>query len=77
VCSSDLGCDAFVLNEWSQSAIRHRVDGAYSTEMGQTIGKNARNTVEKKLNFDSSARVLADFISQRVMQRSLAHEQVA
>jgi len=57
------GCDAFVLNEWEESAIRDLVERVYATEIGETVGGNARNTVEERLNFHESGRKLADFIA--------------
>ena len=61
------GYDAFVLNEWEESAIRDRVARIYETEIGETVGGNARNTVEERLNFHASARKLADFIASLSM----------
>lgn len=61
------GYDAFVLNEWEESAIRDRVASVYETEIGETVGGNARNTVEERLNFHTSAKKIADFIASLSM----------
>lgn len=58
------GYDAFVPNEWEESAIRDRVARIYETEIGETVGGNARNTVEERLNFHASAKIIADFIAR-------------
>lgn len=57
------GYDAFVLNEWEESAIRDKVAKIYQTDIGEAVGRNARNTVEERINFHASARKLADFIA--------------
>jgi glycosyltransferase involved in cell wall biosynthesis len=57
------GYDAFVLERWEESAIRDKIDLAYQTDIGELIGRNARNTVEERINFNSSARLLANFIA--------------
>lgn len=58
------GYDAFVLDEWEASAIEDRLARIYETDIGETIGRNARNTVDERLNFQASALKLADFINQ-------------
>jgi len=58
--------DAFVLDEWEESAIRDRVVKIYETEIGESIGRNARNTVEERLNFHASAKILVDFMTSIV-----------
>ena len=35
----------------------------YQTDIGESVGRNARNTVEERINFHASARKLADFIA--------------
>ena len=57
------GYDAFVLNEWEESAIRDIVAKIYQTDIGESVGRNARITVEERINFHASARKLADFIA--------------
>lgn len=57
------GHDAFVLNEWKEFAIRDRMAEIYQTDIGEIVGRNARNTVEERINFHASARKLADFIA--------------
>ena len=57
------GYDAFVLKKWEESAIREKIDLAYQTDIGELMGRNARNTVEERLNFNASGRILAEFIS--------------
>lgn len=58
------GYDAFVTDEWEAPAIADRVARIYETDLGETIGRNARNTVEERLNFHASAKKLADFITR-------------
>ena len=57
------GFDAFVLKKWEETAIRDKVEHAYQTDIGEYIGRNARNTVENRINFNASAIMLADFIT--------------
>jgi len=57
------GHDAFVLKKWEKSIIRDKVDQAYQTDIGEHIGRNARNTVEKRINFHASAKRLSNFIA--------------
>jgi glycosyltransferase involved in cell wall biosynthesis len=56
--------DAFVLSEWEESAIRDRVEKTYQTDIGESVGKNARNTMENRLNINASAKKAADFIAR-------------
>jgi|GEM_PF-402145 len=56
--------DAFVLSEWEESAIRDRVEKIYQTDIGESVGKNARNTIESRLNILASAKQTADFIAR-------------
>lgn len=56
--------DAFVLSEWEESAIRDRVEKIYQTDIGESVGKNARNTIENRLNIHASAKQTADFIAR-------------
>jgi glycosyltransferase involved in cell wall biosynthesis len=57
------GYDAFVLSEWDASEIRGRILKVYETDIGESIGRNARNTVEKTLNFDLSAKKMSNFLT--------------
>jgi glycosyltransferase involved in cell wall biosynthesis len=57
------GHDAFVLKKWEESAIRESVEKAYQTDIGELIGRNARNTVEERINFHASAKRLSSFIA--------------
>jgi len=56
------GYDAFVLKKWEKSTIRDSVEKAYQTDIGELIGRNARNTVEERINFHASAKQLSSFI---------------
>lgn len=58
------GHDAFVLDELEEFAIRDRMAIVYESEIGETVGRNARNTVEERLNFRASAAKLANFIAR-------------
>jgi hypothetical protein len=53
-----------VLSEWEESAIRDRVEKIYQTDIGESVGKNARNTIENRLNIHASAKQTADFIAR-------------
>ncbi len=55
--------DAFVLEVWEESALRDRVLKIFQTDIGEFVGRTARNTVEKRLNFHESANILADFVA--------------
>jgi glycosyltransferase involved in cell wall biosynthesis len=57
------GYDAFVLKNWERSTIRDSIEKAYQTDIGELIGRNARNTVEERINFHASAKRLASFIA--------------
>ena len=57
------GYDALVLKKWEYSTIRDRVEQAYQTDIGEFIGRNARNTVEERINFKASSKRLSDFIA--------------
>jgi len=59
-----VGHDAFVLDTWEESAIRDQVTSAYDSEIGEVVGRNARNTVEERLNFRTSGAKLAGFIAE-------------
>ena len=58
------GYDAFVLSKWEASEIRGRILQAYETDIGESIGRNARNTVEKTLNFDVIAKKMSNFMTK-------------
>lgn len=57
------GYDAFVLKKWEESAIRESTEKAYQIDIGELIGRNARNTVEERINFHASAKRLSGFIA--------------
>ena len=57
------GYDAFVLKKWEKSTIRDSVEKAYQTDIGELMGRNARNTVEERINFHASAKRLSSFIA--------------
>lgn len=58
------GYDGFALGEWKEQTIRDRIVRVFESDIGETVGRNARTTVEERLNFPTSARKLADFIAE-------------